>query len=383
MNRSGNTLILIFAVILMSLLLQSCGGEDSGSPGGTGTLELSLTDAATTDFEAIYVTIAEVQVSKEAESEEESSWETIMMPGLTYNLLELVNGVIVTLGVGELEVGQYEQMRLVLGDLPESPKSNIMEEPHPYANYFIDGDGNAKELKVPSGYQTGIKIVKSFIINASLATELILDFDAARSVVQAGRTGEWLLKPTIKVLKTVENSISGLVDNGVDPLAGALISAQVYNSDALDPQDEVVVETTTVSTEEGTYKSFLPPDIYNIVVTQEGYLPACQEVEAQFFENYVADFSLTDEPEIITIKGTVSGLAADEDAALLTVRMRMDCGSGDVMVDVASIMVAEGGIYELNLPAGTYDLVASSAGEITQVFGDLSADTELDITFGL
>jgi hypothetical protein len=74
-------------------------------------------------------------------------------------------------------------MRLILADQPDN-SSNTLDASHPYANYLIDIDDNYKELKVPSGLQTGIKIVKGFAIVASQATELILDFDAAKSVVQ-------------------------------------------------------------------------------------------------------------------------------------------------------------------------------------------------------
>ena len=96
--------------------------------------------------------------------------------------------------------------------------------------------GTSHELKVPSGYQTGIKIVKGFSIAVSQTTELLLDFDAAKSVVQAGKSGKWLLKPTIKVLESMENLVSGVIDDGVNPIAGAMVSAQFYDPDALDPE---------------------------------------------------------------------------------------------------------------------------------------------------
>jgi hypothetical protein len=174
------------------------------------------------------------------------------------------------------------------------------------------------------------------------------------------------------------------VDDGVEPIGGAVVSAQVYDSGAADPKDEVTVETTTVSTEEGAYKLFLPPDIYNIVVTRDGYLPACQEVEAQFFEEYSADFSLIAETETIIISGTISGLETEEDSALLSIRqLDVNCGgTANVTIEVASVAVANGD-YSITLPAGTYDMVASVTGETTQVFEDISADTELDIIFGL
>jgi hypothetical protein len=370
------------AVFSLLILLVSCGDGGSGSPDtATGTLKLGLTDAATGNYQAIYVTIAEVQVKKQDDGG--SGWQTVVTPDQTYNLLELVNGVIKPLGIGELGTGQYGQMRLILGDQPDGSE-NILNESHPYANYLIDSEDNSIELKVPSGYQTGIKVVKGFWINASQATELILDFDGARSVVQAGKSGKWLLKPTIKVLETVDNSVSGMVeDDGGAPIEGGLVSAQFYDPDAVDLKNEVLVETTTVSTEEGAYKLFLPPDIYNIVVAKDGYLPACQEIEAQFFKDYIANFSLVAVTETILVSGAVSGLASEEDSAHLSIRQTISCGSADVIVEVASASVANDTTSEaISLPAGMYDVVVSADEEETQVFEDINTNTVLDIIFG-
>lgn len=181
----------------------------------------------------------------------------------------------------------------------------------------------------------------------------------------------------------MENSVGGVVDDGTEPIGGALVSAQIYDSGAADFKDEVTVETTTVSNEEGAYKLFLPPDTYNIVVTRDGYLPVCQEVEAQFFEEYTANFSLTAEAAIIIISGTVSGLATDEDSALLSIRQHeVNCGgAANVTIEVASLNVANGD-YSITLPAGTYDMVSSATGETTQVFPGINADIEIDIIFG-
>ncbi len=381
MIRSTSIKHILWFILALSLLLASCGGGGSNSSVGTGTLELGLTDASSKDYQAVYVTIAEVQVKKQNEGDGEAGWETIMTPEQTYNLLELVNGRIANLGVGELEVGRYGQIRLILDGQPDTSE-NILNAIHPHANYLIDEAGNSIELKVPSGYQTGIKIVKGFTIVASQATSLVLDFNAAKSVVMAGKSGKILLKPTIKVLETVENSIGGVVDNGVDPIAGALISAQINDSSAADFKDEVTVESATVSTTEGAYKLFLPPDIYNIVATRDGYLPACKVVEAQFYEGYTAEFNLKTETEIITISGSVSGLATEEDSTLLSIRQAIDCGAGNVTVEVASISVAEGGNFSITLPAGTYDMIASAAGATTQIFEDIIEDIVLDIVFG-
>ena len=113
-------------------------------------------------------------------------------------------------------------------------------------------------------------------------------------------------------------------------------------------------------------------------------MPACQEVEAQFFLEYVADFSLLAETEIITISGTVSGLTTEEDATLLSIRQTINCGSGNVTIEVASVSVANDTTSNgIVLPAGTYKVVVSAEGEEIRVFEDLSEDTELNISFGL
>jgi hypothetical protein len=326
------------------------------------------------------VTIAEVQVNKQSETEGEGGWETIMTPGQTFNLMELVNGNMASLGVSELAAGRYGQMRLILGDLPENPENNILDEQHLFANYFIDNDNNSIELKVPSGYQTGIKIVKGFTITASQATLLILDFDASRSVVQAGNSGKWLLKPTIKVLETVDNSVSGVVVNAENsPLEGVLVSAQIYEPDAAVPEDEVMVETSTSSTALGQYKLILPPDTYNIVAAKDGYLPACQVAAAQFYEVVPVDFTLEVATESLEITVHVEGLATDEDSTLVSFRQTKNCGDGDVMIEVASYPLGNGD-YPITLPAGTYDVVASSFEKTTQVVTVVS-DTALTLDF--
>lgn len=217
---------------------------------GTGTLMLSLTDAPG-DYKAVYVTIDEVKACKVADSDSDTDlvedadceWISLAKPMKTYNLLTLTEGITETLGVQDLEAGTYHQMRLMIGLTPDSGVNDILEgnplhsslcqsfELEQCANYIVDNDDGIHELKIPSGIQSGIKLVHPFEIIEGRFKELVLDFDADKSVVTAGKSGKYILKPTIKVLD-VENlsMVSGQIfefEDGVDP-GNAIEGAQVY-----------------------------------------------------------------------------------------------------------------------------------------------------------
>ena len=227
--------------LLPTIVLLACsggGGSSSGSD-GTGTLSVSLTDSTTDQYRGVYITIIDLQIcSNRGESNDnDCNWMSLDPPDdmqfpLTYNLLKLVNGVTEAIGSGEFSAGEYHQVRLIIGRQPEL-ENNLLGEPHPKANYVILNDGNntIKPLFVPSGPQTGIKLVHPFTVDAGQIKELILDFDACRSVVKAGNSGMYILKPTIKVIEPEDKvDIDGMVTDNSDPatpISGALVGAGV------------------------------------------------------------------------------------------------------------------------------------------------------------
>jgi hypothetical protein len=316
----------------------------------------------------------------------------VATPQATYNLLELVNGVVAQLGVSALETGTYTQMRLYLGDTPDDGQ-NLMGEDHPFANYVIDADDDeVHELKVPSGYRSGIKLVHSFDVVAGLTVDLVLDFDAAASVVEAGNSGQHLLKPTIKVVDTVDNAILGgtVTDAQQAGLAGVLVSAQISDALASDPQDQVTVYTTTTTsaanaaanadTNAGDYQLYLPPGIYNIVAYKSGYLPVCTTVTAAFDDVLMENFTLQTAQETAIVSGAVAIANPDTDQSA-TISFRQTC-EGET-IEVASLNVAEGADYEITLPLGIYEVVAATDGRETRT-STLALDldgTELDFSF--
>lgn len=351
------------AFLLVGLIACGIGGD-------SGRLSLSLTDAATDQYKAVYVTIREVAVH--AEDDMEDGWTVVATPNKTYDLLALTNGVREQLALVDLSAGHYTQLRLMIGDVAESGAGvvNILGAAHPFANYVIDDHDEIHDLKIPSGFQTGIKIVQGFDINENGTTELILDFSASESVVVAGRSGKYLLKPTIKVLsESFASIIAGTVTNGADSTAipGALVSAQVYDDTAADPKDMIVVRASTVSAETGSYKIFIAPGTYNVVATKAGFAPLPAGVTTEADMVLTQDFALVAVADSGTVAGTVTiAGGSDEAFATLSFRQTITVGTTEFKVEVGSVNVANGQPYSVVLPVGTYQVVAWSLGRATQ-----------------
>jgi hypothetical protein len=162
-----------------------------------------MTDAPG-DFESVNLVITQVSAHLAGGDESGDSladshtggWIVLNDTPATYDLLTLQNGVFVTIGTGKVPAGHYTQVRLKLG-----------------AGSNVTVDGVTHPLFVPSGMQTGLKLVGNFDVPADGLVDIALDFDAARSIFQDG-TGRYHLKPTVKVLPF---STAGAITGQVSP----------------------------------------------------------------------------------------------------------------------------------------------------------------------
>ncbi len=151
----------------------------------TGKLRLLLTDSPIADnVEAVTVTISRVDI---VFADDSMPPETIVPPNTSFNLLDLRDGVTAVLGVAELPVGLISQLRLIIEDAS------------------ITIDGQTSPLKIPSGEQTGEKLVGEFEISPCFVTTVTIDFDAEKSIrlppgLEKGQGEKYLLQPVLSVV---------------------------------------------------------------------------------------------------------------------------------------------------------------------------------------
>jgi hypothetical protein len=107
------------------------------------------------------------------------------------------------------------------------------------------------DLEVPSGSQSGLKLIHQFTIDSGKLYELLLDFNVDKSIVITGN-GKYKLKPTIRVMPIV---ISGSISGQVLPLDALPTIWTVYGTDTV----------TTYTDLQGFFKLMaLPAGLYDV-----------------------------------------------------------------------------------------------------------------------
>lgn len=241
------------ALALCASVLAACGGGGGTSVSGTGTLRLAMTDAPSCGYDHVWVTVDRVRVhTSSTAADSDSGWEEVVLqPAQRIDLLTLTNGVLAELGQTALPAGTYRQVRLVLVDNNSTT---------PLANAVQPTGGVATALDTPSAQQSGLKLQANFTVASGQMADLVLDFDACRSVVVRGNSGRYNLKPVVSVFPRLVTGIQGFV---AAP-AGATqvqVSAQ---------QGGAVVRATAPDSTGHFMLPYLPVGSYTLVVSGNG-----------------------------------------------------------------------------------------------------------------
>lgn len=197
---------LVVLSIISSLVWVSCSKDDDSSTGSTA--EVSMVDAPG-PYESVLLDVKSISLHLSG-NDSTSGWVDLVTKEGIYDLLDLQNGLDTVIANGTLPSSVVTEVRLKLGS----------------ENYVIE-NGIKYALTVPSGSSSGLKIK----LNGSTAgmgfIQVLIDFDANRSIVKTG-SGKYILKP---VIRAKMKHLMGKVIGKVTPVEAY---AHIYTLDGSD-----------------------------------------------------------------------------------------------------------------------------------------------------
>ena len=380
-------------------VLAACGGG-GGSGGETGSLKVMMTDSPSCGYDNVWVTVSKVRVHlSDTAADSDSGWSEVLVDpansGRRIDLLALQNGVLADLGQTALPAGKYTQVRLVLADNKDVANANQIVLSATKAQVLLD---------TPSAQQSGLKLKHSFEVEPNTEADLVLDFDACRSIVKAGNSGKFNLKPVIAVMPVLTGTITGAVDPAA-ALAGATASLQRFD---VSTGGVSVLRATTVRADGSWTLSPVPVSPssgvgYNLLVSAPGY-------SSVVYTNVpVATATSTVVPGTVliasaqrSISGTISPVTGENAAVQALQRVVDEVGeTADVLIEAAFANAdATTGSYQVSVPqaatlvvpfggsgsvgdnAGIYRVSAKVGSQTRAADADVSVGNDIvDLTF--
>ncbi|MDQ0967934.1 hypothetical protein QFZ20_003337 [Flavobacterium sp. W4I14] len=189
-----NTILAVFVVIGMTAFY---GCKKNESSQGTTKVQIKMTDAPG-NFDKINLSVKEIVLVSG-----DKPYIFAASAGI-FDILDFRIGTSnpdILVASGEMPSGEITEIRLVLNETGNT----------------IVVNGVQQELKTPSAQTSGwkVKLTANPELVEGAAYTLLLDFDAAKSIVSTGN-GKYLLKP---VVRGITAATTGLISGTVLPLA--------------------------------------------------------------------------------------------------------------------------------------------------------------------
>jgi hypothetical protein len=255
------------ACIVMLAFLAACGGggDSAGAPEAPkfGRLTLRVTDSPVTDAARVVVQFTGLEIKPRDAAQP----EVFDFAPRQIDLLALDGGGSEILLADELlPAGEYEWIRLKVNAGREGSDS------------FIElDDGSRHPLFIPSGNQTGLKLIRGFLIGAGGTHNFTIDFDLRKSVIHPPGLGEpYLLKPVLRLVNNLEvGSIAGtvaqaLVVTGCQPAVYLFAGANVVPDDLGSATPPLASTAVNLDNATGAYRfrlAFVPAGAQTLAFT--------------------------------------------------------------------------------------------------------------------
>jgi Domain of unknown function (DUF4382) len=248
--------------------LAACGGGDSG----TGMVKMSVADAPVDGAQAVVVKFTGVELTGNSGS---PVTITFAQPE-TIDLLTQSGTASAVLFNQPIPAGKYGQIRLM-----------VMADGDPSNSYITLSDGTMHGLQIPSGAETGLKLVSGFTVSSSGVVDYTIDFDLRKAITcPTGQSPVCTLKPTERLVdNTTVGNIQGVVSNtlvpngctpGVYLYSGTMSTPEDMNSTApaSDTNQPITSKVPVASSQPPYYYqfTFLPPGTYTVAFTCQAAL---------------------------------------------------------------------------------------------------------------
>jgi len=223
----GSVLGAVVCIVVLAMLA-ACGGGGSESPSmstpSNGKLNLRITDSPVTSAKRVVVQFTGLELKPAAAADP----VIFDFAPRQIDLLALDGGGSEVLLAGQtLPAGDYEWIRLKVNAGKDGSDS------------FIElDDGSVHPLFIPSGNQTGLKLIRGFTIGAGSTHDFTIDFDLRKSVIHPPGLGDpYLLKPVLRLVDNLEvGTISGTVANAL-VVDGCKPAVYLYSGAGVIPDD--------------------------------------------------------------------------------------------------------------------------------------------------
>ena len=244
-----NKILKQFFILSFSILLFACTDSENSAK----RIEIRLTDAPG-DYNEVNVDIVGIEYHL-SDGTQNSGWQVLedVNTGI-YNLLDFSNGIDTVLADTELSSGKISQIRLILGD-----------------NNTVVIDGEEYPLTTPSAQTSGLKLNLHESLLEGITYKVLLDFDAARSIVEHG--GNYKLKPVIRVVSEAQN---GAITGTIDPVEASPAIFAIQNEDTVTTFADSLGYFLIGNLDGGSYSVYFDADTlysdttYNDVVVNVG-----------------------------------------------------------------------------------------------------------------
>jgi len=157
------------------------------------TLNLGLTDASVSGVSNVWIRFTGVEVKPASGN----PIDFMFSPAKSFDLLTLQGGTTATfLNGATIPAGQYEWVRL-------------MVDTSAGASFVMLSSGQQHDLTIPSGAETGLKLIQGFTMPVGGMANFTVDFVLSKSLIAPqGQSPDYLLKP---VLRLVDNAQVGTI----------------------------------------------------------------------------------------------------------------------------------------------------------------------------